>query len=241
MKALVFASRNRKELLRDPTTLVVGVGLPVVLLAMFSLMQRNIPFDLYRIDSLLPGVAVFSFSFVALFSGLLLGKDKSSSFLLRIFSSPLTAADYIVGYTLPLFLFAFIQSLVCFAAAFGFGLAFNGRAFVAFVALIPAAALYVGFGLLFGSAFTDRQVGGIFGVFVNVTTWLSGTFFDPSLLGGVYVRIANLLPFAHAVEAARAALSGEYAAILPHLAWVVGYGVLVYVGAILIFKKKMKA
>lgn len=53
--------------------------------------------------------------------------------------------------------------------------------------------------------------------------------------------IAYLLPFAHAVDATRAAIAGDYASILPHLWWVVGYAVAITSIAVVVFKRKMNS
>lgn len=240
MRSLVFASRNRKEILRDPLTLLIGIGLPLIVLYFFSIMQKNMPFNLYNIENLVPGVIVFSFSFISLFSGMLIGRDRSSSFLMRIFASPLTASDYIIGYTFPLLVVAILQIFVCFIAAFFLGLSVNVNVLLAILVLILIAMLYIGFGLLLGTLFTDKQVGGIFAIFVNITTWLSGTWFELDMIGGVFITIGYVLPFAHAVDAVRAALAGEYASVFWPLFWVIGYSVFIFLIAIFLFRKKMK-
>lgn len=241
MRYFAFASRNRKEIFRDPLTLLFGIGLPVVVMWLFSVMQKNMPFDLYNIEKLTPGVIVFSFSFITLFSGMLIGLDRSSSFLMRIFASPMSASDYIVGYALPLLPVAALQIIVCFITAFFFGLFFNANVLLTIVVLIIIAMLYIGFGLLLGTYFTDKQVGGIFAIFVNMTTWLSGTWFELDMIGGMFKTIAYALPFAHAVDATRAALAGEYVDLLAPLLWVIGYTIVIFVIAVTGFKKKMKS
>lgn len=241
MRSVAFAARNQKEILRDPLTLVFGVGLPVIIMWLFSVMQKNMPFDLYSIESLTPGVIVFSFSFITLFSGMLIGKDKSSSFLMRIFASPMSAANFIVGYTLPLLPVAIFQIVVCFLSAFFLGLTLNVEILVALGVLMVIAMLYIGFGILLGTYFTDKQVGGIFAIFVNLTTWLSGTWFELDMIGGMFKTIAYALPFAHAVDATRAALIGEYGDIVVPLLWVIGYTILIFFIAVIGFKKKMKS
>lgn len=241
MRSVAFAARNQKEILRDPLTLVFGVGLPVIIMWLFSVMQKNMPFDLYSIESLTPGVIVFSFSFITLFSGMLIGKDKSSSFLMRIFASPMSAANFIVGYTLPLLPVAIFQIVVCFLSAFFLGLTLNVEILVALGVLMVIAMLYIGFGILLGTYFTDKQVGGIFAIFVNLTTWLSGTWFELDMIGGMFKTIAYALPFAHAVDAIRAALIGEYGDIVVPLLWVIGYTILIFFIAVIGFKKKMKS
>ncbi|KEK24082.1 ABC transporter permease [Bacillus gaemokensis] len=241
MRYLAFASRNRKEILRDPLTLLFGIVLPIIIMYLFSIMQKNMPFDLYSIENLTPGVIVFSFSFITLFSGMLIGKDKSSSFLMRIFASPMSAFDYIIGYALPLLPVAILQIVICCISALCLGLSFNVNVLGAAILLIIIAMLYIGFGLLLGTYFTDKQVGGIFAIFVNLTTWLSGTWFKLDMIGGAFKTIGYVLPFAHAVDATRFALSGEYGDLVVPLSWVVGYTILIFVIAVLGFKRKMKS
>ncbi|MCM3342111.1 ABC transporter permease [Paenibacillus sp. MER TA 81-3] len=240
MRYFAFASRNRKEIFRDPLNLLF-VGLPVVMMWLFSIMQKNMPFDLYNIEKLTPGIIVFSFSFITLFSGMLIGRDRSSSFLMRIFASPMSASDYIVGYAFPLLPVATLQIIVCFITAFFFGLSFNANVLLTIVVLIIIAMLYIGLGLLLGTYFTDKQVGGIFAIFVNITIWLSGTWFALDMIGGVFKTIAYALPFAHAVDATRAALAGEYGDLVLPLLCVIGYTVVIFVIAVTGFKKKMKS
>lgn len=242
MRFLVFASRNRKEILRDPLNLAFGIGFPLVLLLLLSAIQANIPVSLFEIDRLTPGIAVFGLSFISLFSGTLISKDKTTSFLMRLFASPLSASDFILGYALPFLPMAIVQSAICFVAAFLLGLKVDLNVLLALVVLIPTAVLFIGIGLLAGSIFNDKQVGGICGALLtNVSAWLSGTWFDVNLVGGAFSTIAYLLPFVHAVEAGRAAISGNYASIFPHLWWVIGYAVVMLGIAIIVFKKKMNS
>lgn len=241
MKFSAFASRNAKEILRDQLTLFFGIGFPLVLLLLLSAIQSNIPVSLFEIQSLSPGIAVFGLSFISLFSGMLLSKDRTTSFLLRLFASPHTATDFIIGYALPLLPMAIAQSAICFIASFFLGLPVNLNVLLAIIVLIPAAVLFIGIGLLTGSIFNDKQVGGVCGALLtNVSAWLSGTWFDINLIGGAFKTIANLLPFIHAVEAARAAMSGNYSNILPHLWWVIGYAIAVFAIAVIVFGSKMK-
>ncbi len=242
MRCLTFVTRNRKEILRDPLTLAFGIGFPLVILLLLSAIQANIPVDLFMIDRLVPGIAVFGLSFITLFSSMLIAKDRTSSFLLRLFSSPMKASDYILGYTLPMIPISIAQSLICFAAALCLGLTFNINLLICLLVLLPADLFFIGFGLMAGTILNDKQVGGICGALLtNVSAWLSGTWFDLSLVGGWFKKIAYALPFAHAVDASRAALSGKYSDIMPHLWWVIGYAAAMLIIAVVIFNRKMKA
>lgn len=236
-----FSGRNTREILRDPLNLAFGFGFPVVLLLLLTAIQSNIPIDLFELKRLTPGIAIFGLSFIALFSATLISKDRTTSFLMRLFASPMRASDYILGYTLPLLPMALMQVLFCYAVAGVLGMQLTANVLLAIVVSLPAAALFIGIGLLCGSVLNDKQVGGICGALLtNLAAWLSGTWFDLDLVGGVFKKIAYALPFAHAVDAGRAAMSGDYAAIMPHLWWVIGYAVVVLIASVLVFRRKMR-
>ncbi len=240
MKFMVFAFRNAKEILRDPLNLAFGLGFPLVVLLLLSAIQSNIPIPLFEIEFLSPGIAVFGLSFIALFSGTLIAKDRSTSFMMRLFASPMKATDFILGYAVPLLPMAVLQSIVTFLAAWLFGLTLNRWVLLALVVLLPIAVFFIGIGLLAGTLLTDKQVGGVCGALLtNLSAWLSGTWFDLDLVGGGFKQAAYLLPFAHAVDAGRAALSGNPSGIFPHLWWVIGYATVVLLIAVRVFHYKM--
>lgn len=242
MKTLSFASRNTKEILRDKLNLAFGIAFPLILLGLLTLIQSNIPVDLFKIERLTPGVAVFGLSFISLFSGILISKDRASSFMMRLFTSPMRSRDFILGYIIPLMPMAIAQTSVCFIAAFCLGLELSINVLLTIIVLLPAALIFIGIGLICGSVFNEKQVGGVCGALLtNLSAWLSGTWFDVSLVGGVFEKIADALPFIHAVNAARAALAGDYAGIFPDLWWVIGYAIVSLGLSIIIFNKKMKS
>lgn len=240
MRLMVFASRNIKEMLRDPLNLSFGIGFPVAVLLLLTAIQANIPASLFELENLAPGVAVFGLSFVSLFSGILIAKDRGSSFLMRLFASPLSPSDFILGYTLPLLPVAIAQSAMCFGLAFVLGLAPSVNALVALVVLSAVSVLYIAIGLLAGSTLNDKQVGGICGALVtNLSAWVSGMWFDLDLVGGTFKKVAQALPFVHAVNAAREAISGNYSAILGELWWVIGYALVIMAVAVWAFSRQM--
>mgnify|MGYP003558509708 FL=1 len=241
MKMFVFASRTTKEIIRDPLSLAFGIGFPVILLLLLSAINRNIPVDLFNIDMLTPGIAVFGLSFMSLFSAQLISKDRSSSLLSRLFTTPMTAKDYILGYTLPLVPMAFIQGVVCYAVAMFLGLEFSFSIIVSLLMLIPTSLIFIGIGLFCGTIFSEKAATAICGALLtNLTAWLSGTWFDLNLVGGLFKTIAYYLPFVHAVDIGKAASIGQYSDMLPHVWWVLGYGVVIFAIAVVVFKQRMK-
>lgn len=238
---LTFASRTYKEIVRDPLTVAFGLGFPVVLLLMLSLIQANIPADLFAIDTLTPGICVFGLSFISLFSAILISKDRSTSLQRRLFTTPLKASDFLLGYTLPLLPLSLIQSAVCYAAAIMLGMKIKIGIFWSLLFILPISLLYIAMGLLCGSLLNDKQVGGVCGALLtNLTAWLSGIWFDVELVGGMFAKIARALPFLHATELQRAVLAGNFSNVMPHLAWVLGYTVVIAASGVLVFMRKMK-
>lgn len=241
MRMLSFASRNTKEILRDPINLAFGLGFPLILILLLSAIQANIPVELFEIGHLTPGITVFGLSFMSLFSATIIAKDRSSSLLQRLYTTPLTAADFILGYTLPIIPLAIAQSIVCYIAAIILGLEITVNILYAILFIIPVSILYIALGLLCGSLLNDKQAGGICGALLtNVSAWLSGIWFDIELMGGTFKKIAYLLPFVHAVDMERAILSSDFAGIFPHIWWVLGYSIVLLVMAITVFLRQMK-
>ncbi|MBQ3151749.1 MAG: ABC transporter permease [Clostridia bacterium] len=241
MRMLTFAKRNAKEILRDPLNLFFGLGFPLVLLLLLSVIQANIPVNLFEIQHLTPGITVFGLAFMTLFSATIIAKDRGSSLLQRLYTTPLTPADFILGYTLPIVPIAVAQCVICYIAAIVLGLDITVNILYAIIFIIPVSILYIALGLLCGSVFTDKQVGGICGALLtNLSAWLSGIWFDLDLVGGVFKKAAYALPFVHAVEMERAVLLGDFDGILPHIWWVLGYAAVALIFAILLFLRQMK-
>ena len=241
MRMLTFAKRCAKEILRDPLNLMFGLGFPIVLLLLLSAIQANVPVELFAIDHLAPGISVFGLAFTTLFSATLIARDRESAFLQRLYTTPLTSGDFILGYMLPILPIAMAQSAVSYLAAVLLGLQMTGNILLAVLMICPIAIFYIALGLLCGSIFNVKQVGGICGALLtNLSAWLSGVWFDLELVGGAFGKIADLLPFVHAVELERAVIRGELASALPHLYVVLGYGVVTLTGAVLLFLKQMR-
>ena len=245
MRTATFASRNTKEILRDPLTLFFGVGFPLVLMVLLSAINAGIPqhaaMTMFHIEKLAPGISVFGLSFLALFSSMLIAKDRSTSFMLRLFTSPMKPSDFILGYVLPILPMALAQSAICYLFALFYGLPFGVSLLAAVVINLPIAIFFIALGLLCGSVLNEKAVGGICGALVtNVSAWFSNIWFDTAMVGGVFQKVADVLPFSHAVNAARAAAAGDYAAIFPDLWWVIAYAAAMLAAAVAVFSVRLK-
>lgn len=241
MRMFTFTGRCAKEILRDPLNLLFGLGFPIVVLLLLSAIQANIPVDLFQLESLTPGITVFGLSFMTLFSATLIAKDRESSLLQRLYTTPLTATDFIMGYTIPLIPIAIAQGAACYVVAFFLGLPLSIHVVYAILAIVPIAILYIAIGLLCGSVCNVKQVGGICGALLtNLSAWLSGVWFDLDLAGEGFGKIANVLPFVHAVEFERSVLNGNFTEAMPHIYPILAYAAAIMIGAVLLFLRQMK-
>ena len=241
MRMMTFAKRCAKEMLRDPINLGFGLGFPLVLLLLLSAMQANIPVSLFEIDTLTPGITVFGLSFMTLFSATLVAKDRESAFLQRLYTTPLAGFDFILGYMLPMLPMALGQTAICYLFAIPLGLTVNVSIIYAIIGIIPMAIFNIALGLLCGSIFGVKQVGGICGALLtNLSAWLSGVWFDLELVGGLFKRVAGLLPFVHAAELEKALFCGRYAVAATHALPIVLYSICATAAAVWCFLRQMK-
>ena len=238
---LTFAKRCGKEILRDPVNVGFGLGFPLVLLVLLSTLQKNIPVPLFEIGTLTPGITVFGLSFMTLFSATLIARDRETAFLQRLYTTPLTGLDFILGYMLPLLPICIGQTLICYVFAILFGLEFGINVVYAVLGIIPMAVFNIALGLLCGSLLGVKQVGGICGALLtNLSAWLSGIWFDLSLVGGGFERIAYALPFVHAAQLEKALFAGNFTQAAQHILPVVLYSGAAAAVAVFCFLRQMK-
>ena len=247
MRFAAFTKRTAKEIILDPLSIFFGIGFPVVLILLLSAINTGIPKghgpSNFEIQNLAPSITVFGLSFITLFSALLVSKDRCSSLLQRLFTTPLKASDYIFGYLVPMIPIGIVQTVVCFAVALIMGLEFTANIFLTLLGTVLITLLFASLGLLCGTVLNEKQVGGLCGALVtNITAWFSGAWFSLEMIGGVYETIGKILPFYHAVEIQKALLSGSFEGVLNegHLWIVLAYTVVITAAAVLLFTSKMR-
>jgi ABC-2 type transport system permease protein len=142
---------------------------------------------------------------------------------------------------LPLLPIALGQTVICYLFALTLGLEPSVNILYAIIGIIPMAIFNISLGLLCGSVLGVKQVGGICGALLtNLSAWLSGVWFDLKLVGGTFEKIANALPFVHAVEMEKALFGGNFEIVLRHLIPVALYSIAITVIAIFCFLGQMK-
>lgn len=242
MKILAFGARCRKELLRDPVSLLFSVGLPAALLVMMHLIQQSVQggIVIFELPRFTPGMALFSLAFLSMFTAMLLSGDRDSAYLTRLYASPMTASDFLLGYCLPLLPLGLLQGIACFLTALCLGMPLSAGTVWCLLAMIPAILLFIALGLLMGSLLKGRQVGAVLSILVQAVALSSGMWFDLSLIGGGFRTVCRLLPFARALELMQTAMSGSADGAAENLLWVLGYTAVIAVAAIFLFRRQMR-
>ena len=248
MRSLVFSKRTAREILRDPLTFIFCLGFPLVMLVIMTVINESIPpeagMKIFEMEYLAPGMAVFGLTFIMQFSCIQVSKDRSTAFLARLYTSPMKPADFIMGYTLPILVIAVAQCLITFAASAvvaliaGESLNLLNLFITAFVN-IPAAVLFLGFGMLFGTILSDKAAPGICSILITVSGLLGGIWMDVESLGGIIWKISKVLPFYQAVKAARLSVMGSFGEILKPMIITGVYALVIYVAAVCVMRMKM--
>ena len=241
MKFLAIAGRNSKEIFRDPLTIVLGVAMPIALLFLFSTIGRSAPIEIFTPPMLAPAVVVFGFSFLTMFSATLLSKDRQTAFLARLLTAPIRPSGFIMAYILPYIPIALVQIVAGFAAAAVLGIEMGTGIFMSLTVLVPIALAFIGLGMILGSLMTENQIAGFGSSLIVVVSIFGGCWMDLSLVGGVFEKIGYALPFAHAVDAARAVIAGAaFSDITAHFIWVAVYSAAFFVLGIVSFAWKTR-
>ncbi len=251
MRTKAFASRNIKELLRDPISYIFCLGFPIIMLVIMSIINESIPDmpgtpTIFNIHKLTPAIAVFGLTFIMLFTCIQVSKDRSSALLVRLYTSPMKSIDYILGYTLPLAVVGIAQIVITFISGeiislIG-GTSFNiANSFVSLLVLIPSILLFVGIGLILGTIFNDKAAPGISSIFITMTAILGGIWMDIESMGDSWKTICEIFPFYHCVRSARYAFSGDFREMLISLLICSVFSVAIYIIAVFVFALKMKS
>ena len=238
MRIINFAKRNFKELVRDPISLVFAIILPLFLLFIFQ--QFKIPNDSYKIENFTAGIIVFGFSFITLFTAMLVSKDRTTSLLIRLGISPMKSSEYILGYMFSLIPIILIQDILFFILACLMGLSFSINIIWAGLVSIIIAILFISIGILIGSIFTEKASSGISSIIVQLVCFTSGMYFPKELLGNVFGNICEYLPFESAVTIIKGIMNNNLELIsIRNIVVFSTYTIAILMLSIFVFKKKM--
>ena len=241
MRFVELAIRNFKEMWRDPISMGLEIGIPAGFLVIFWALGRSVGDESFLIPSMLvPGIAVFGFAFLLMFSAMMLARDRESALLSRLLSAPLKPRDFILSYSLPYIPLVILQIALCFGIGALLGLEMPGNAGLAFLILLVMGICCVELGMILGLLFNVNQVSGVGSAIITLIALLGGIWIDLEVIGGVFYSIGNALPFVHAIGAARDVMIGAgFSSIATDFYWVLGYTLLFFALGTFLFRRRM--
>lgn len=218
-RTLCFAKRNLIEVSRDTLSYVFCVAFPLVMLVIMTLVNESIPKEagmtVFRIDNLTGGVCIFGQTFVMLFTALSVSKDRSGSFLIRLYASPMKSRDFTNGYILPMLLVSLAQAVITMTVGFFISLIVDleisvlGLLIGAFLLMITAV-FFISLGLIFGTLFNQNAAPGLCSIIISLGSFIGAIWFDAEATGGLILKIAKCLPFIYCTKIIRCAIKTEF-------------------------------
>jgi len=242
MRFAELAVRNFKEMWRDPMSMGLEIGIPAGFLVIFWTLGQSLGDESFFSPTMLvPGIAVFGFAFLLMFSAVVLSRDRESALLSRLLTTPLKPRDFILSYSLPYIPVVILQMALCFGIGALLGLEILGNAGLAFLILLVMGICCVELGMILGLLFTANQVSGVGSAIITLVALLGGIWIDLGTIGGVFYRVGNALPFAHAVNGARAVMAygAGFSGIATDFYWVLGYTIAFFALGIFLFRRRM--
>lgn len=243
-RIITLTKRNIKEILRDPLSLVLTMALPLLMEILFYLIFHKMTVQ-FEMKYLAPGIVVFAQAFLTLFTGLLISTDRRTSFLTRLYVSRARSYEFIFGYALAVLPLALAQSVLFFLAGGLFDTSmFSARLVPAILLSLVTSLFFIAAGILFGSICSEKSIGGVSSIVICGQSVLSGMWFPVEGLSGGVLTLMNVLPFKNATALVQNVIVGvndSFRDLIRPLLIVLGYTAVMFVAAILAFRRKMKA
>lgn len=242
-RIFILSRRNILEIIRDPLSLIFTILMPLFMEILFYFLFHNLTSQ-FEMRYLAPGIVVFSQSFLTLFTGILISTDRKTSFLTRLYITKTKSYEFIFSYTIAILPITIIQSILFFMI----GGVIDKSIFT--LDMIPAILLslvtslfFITVGILFGSVCNEKSIGSISSIMIVGQSVLSGMWFPIEGLDSSMVTFMKALPFKNATMLIQNIIIGVndvFKDILLPLIIVLGYTIISFTIAIIVFKSKMK-
>jgi ABC-2 type transport system permease protein len=201
------ALRVLSQLRRDPRTVALLLGVPLLLMALLHELFRDAPATFQRVGG--PLLGLFPFVSMFLVTSITMLRERISGTLERLLTTPLAKLDLLVGYGVAFALVAAVQASAVSVLAFeGLGLRVAGAAWPVVALAIGNAVLGMSLGLLVSAfARSEFQAVQFMPAFVFPQMLLCGLFVPRARMADWLRWISDALPLTYAYDALARAVS----------------------------------
>jgi ABC-2 type transport system permease protein len=203
------ALRVLAQLRRDPRTIALLVGAPLLLITLLKYVLAERPETFDRVGG--PMLGLFPFVTMFLVTSITMLRERVTGTLERLMSLPLAKLDLLAGYGVAFALVAAVQaSIVAGVALLALGLDLEGAAWLVVLLAIANAVLGMALGL-FASAFarTEFQAVQFMPAFILPQILLCGLFAPRDQMAGWLEAISYALPLTYAYDALALVARGD--------------------------------
>jgi ABC-2 type transport system permease protein len=209
-RTLLTTRRILEQLRHDPRTLALLLIVPTALVGLLAWSLTNRPGAFDSVGPKLLGV--FPLIVMFLVTSVITLRERTVGTLERLFTLPLTKADFVAGYAIAFGALALVQSVLVSALSYSwYGLAHQGVPWRISAVALCAGLLGTAFGLALSAvAHTEFQAVQFMPAFILPQLLLCGLVIPVSQLPSVLRAVANVLPMTAAVHAINPLQSNQY-------------------------------
>ncbi|MFP3879711.1 MAG: ABC transporter permease [Dehalococcoidia bacterium] len=187
-----------------------------------------------------PGIAVYGLMILISTAAEIIAGDREKGFLSRMFTTPARPWDFILGYSLPFIPVLIVSTLIYLGVGMALGLTIVGNLGHAFLIFFLIGLCAIGIGMIVGSLVKSESQAGVSWLFIVPMAMISGAWFTVEGMPSTLRRIAEALPFIHAIDASRAVINGSsFSAITLDIYWLIGWAVVLFAAGIALFRRTM--
>lgn len=169
--------------------------------------------------------------------------DRQKGWLTRLWTTPVTSRDLLLGYSVPFLLLAGIRPFLYLGVAYAMGAKVIGNLLLLLLPIWLVGILCIGLGMMVASLVkTVQQATGLPWLIIVPIAMLSGIFFPKENFPSYMQKVAEVFPFSHAVEAGRLVMNrgADLMAIKRELLIILFWIALVYLINLPLVKRLMR-
>jgi ABC-2 type transport system permease protein len=204
------AARVLAQLRRDPRTIALLLGVPVVLVTLLKYVFQGEPLVFQRVGGPLLGLFPFISMFVV--TSITMLRERSTGTLERLMTLPLAKLDVLAGYAAAFAVVAAVQAALVSTVAFaGLDLRVEGHRWAVAALALANAELGMALGL-FVSAFarTEFQAVQFMPALVLPQLLLCGLLVPRERMAGVLRYVSDALPLTYSYDALARVTNGSH-------------------------------